>query len=96
MGWRCFYDLKSLLIIAESIFSHGGDVDCRTRVIVLTLGGVCESSTFPDCHKNQINKDFGLIIFGLDQVFVQDKTKIMLGLNVKSYFWPIRLSLPTV
>ena len=69
---------------------------CRTRVIVVLPGGGCESSTSSDCHKNQINKDFGLIIFGLDQVFVQDKTKIMLGLNVKSYFWPIRLSLPTV
>ena len=67
-----------------------------TRMIVTSPRGKYESSTTSNCHKKITNKDFGLLFLGLDQVFVQDKAKLMSGLNVKSYFWPNGLSLPTV
>ena len=67
-----------------------------TRMIVTSPRGKYESSTTSNCHKKITNRDFGLLFWGLDQVFVQDKAKLMSGLNVKSYFWPNGLSLPTV
>ena len=65
-------------------------------MIVTSPRGKYESSTTSNCHKKITNRDFGLLFWGLDQVFVQDKAKLMSGLNVKSYFWPNGLSLPTV
>ena len=71
-------------------------ISSKTRMVVTSPIGKYESSPSSNCHKNVINKDFATLFLGLDQVFVQDKIRLMWGLNVKSYFWPIRLSLPTV
>ena len=51
-------------------------------MIVTSPRGKYESSTTSNCHKKITNKDFGLLFLGLDQVFVQDKAKLMSGLNV--------------